>query len=187
MWKYNFLCLLLFVGLQSISAQPPGTVSARIQAAAAAEEDPFEETYESRIAKSELYGIYIPKDLGEVFQQLNEKIDAASRAKFAAMTEADARHKLHFSLGRWIIHNWGFYQGSRLTKYLNDIGLYEPDDMVRFIILTYHREINHKPLQVKELIQEFQAMRQAQREQRLLEGEVIHQETRKRPIKEHEH
>jgi hypothetical protein len=160
--------------------QPPGTVSAKLKAQKEAEQNMPEEDYESRIKKSELYGVYIPKDLGDVFAQLNKLTDEPSRYKFKSMTEEDARYKLHFSLGRWMTSNWGFFGGSRLTKYLNDIGLYEPDDMVRFLIVTYHRELNGKPLGVKELIAEFQEMRGREKEQRLQEGTIIHQETRKR-------
>lgn len=177
--------LLFFLGLAHlILAQPPGTVSARLKAQAEAEQAPTEEDYQSRIKKSELYGVYIPKDLGDAFAQISKLTDEPSRVKFKSMTEEDARHKLHFSLGRWIINNWGFYEGSRLSKYLNDVGLFEPDDMARFIIITYHRELNGKPLGVKELVAEFQDMRQKEKDKQLQEGKVIHQETRKRTSKE---
>lgn len=181
--KTFFTLLLLFL-IQMAWAQPPGTVSARLKAQAEAEKSPPEEDYQSRIKKSELYGVYIPKDLGDAFSQLTKLTDEASRMKFKAMAEEDAKHKLHFSLGRWIINNWGFYEGSRLTKYLNDVGVYDPDDMARFIIVTYHRELNEKPLQVKELVAEFQEMRRQEKEQELKEGKVIHQETHKLPAKE---
>lgn len=178
------LILGFLLSMVSLSiAQPPGTVSQelKMREKAVSEESVFEEDYESRIRKESLYGVYIPKDLGDAFQQLNQLTDASSRAKFTAMTETDARHKLHFSLGRWIIHNWGFYGGSRLTKYLNDIGIFDPDDMARFVIITYHRELNGRPLGVKELVEEFQVLRETERQKRTLEGEIIHEETRKRP------
>lgn len=181
----NAICGLLLLSVFQMGwAQPPGTVSERMKAREAEENDQLEETYESRIKKSELYGMYIPKDLADAFVELNKRTEEDGRIKFKNMTEADARQKLHFSLGRWMTHNWGFFGGSRLTKYLNDIGLYDPDDMARFIIITYHRELNNKPLGVKELIEEFQEMRLKEREERLKKGKVIHQETRKRPTKE---
>lgn len=182
MWKETFFSLLLMTVFQLAYAQPPGTVSKQLKAQkeAEAEQNAFEEDYDYRIRQQVLYGVYIPKDLADVFSQLNEKTDQDSRKKFMAMSEEDAGHKLHFSLGRWIIHNWGFYGGSRLTKYLNDIGIHNPDDMARFIIITYHRELNNKPLGVKELVEEFQEMREAERKKRLEEGEIIHEETRKR-------
>ena len=188
MVKKALFSLLLIAVFQTAYAQPPGTVGAKIKAQkeAEAEQNAFEEDYDYRVRQEMLYGVYIPKDLEDVFRQLNEKTDETSREKFTAMSEEDAGRKLHFSLGRWIIHNWGFYGGSRLTKYLNDIGIFNPDDMARFIIITYHRELQRKPLGVKELVEGFQEMRATEREQRLQEGKVIHEETRKRqpPTKE---
>jgi hypothetical protein len=185
MWKKTFLSLVCISVFQLAYAQPPGTVSAQLKARQ--EEDAqnsFEDDYDYRVRQQQLYGVYIPKDLADAFQQLNQKTDAESRRKFAGMSEEDARHKLHFSLGRWIIHNWGFYGGSRLTKYLNDIGIFNPDDMARFIILTYHRELNDKPLGVKELVEDFKAVRAAEKEKRLQEATILYEETRKRPEKE---
>lgn len=184
MWKEICLCLLLMASFQITYAQPPGTVSAKLKAQqeAEAEQNAFEEDYDYRIRQQMLYGVYIPKDLADVFKELNQKTDKESRMKFTAMSEEDAGHKLHFSLGRWIIHNWGFYGGSRLTKYFNDIGIHNPDDMARFIIITYHRELNNKPLGVKALVEKFQEMRETEKKKRLEEGKIIHEETRKRQL-----
>src|SRR5690606_32780541 len=77
-------------------------------------EDQFEKEYQKRIQKEFLNGVYIPKDLADCFVQLNRLTDDASKTKFKNMPEEDAARKLHFSLGRWIIYNWGFYEGSRL-------------------------------------------------------------------------
>jgi len=186
--KIFFPCLLLVSGNLAWS-QPPGTVSATMRAKALEDQqemNSFEDEYQDRVKKSELYGVYIPEDLGDAFHQLNQLTDTDSRNKFSSMSEQDAGQKLHFSLGRWIISNWGFYQGSRLSKYLNDIGVYEPDDMARFLIITYHRELNNRPLAVKELVAEFQEIRRKEKENRLKEGKVLHEETRKRPVKENE-
>lgn len=184
MLRNTLLIAIISFTAQFAWSQPPGTVSAKLKAQAEAEKDPFKEKYENRVRKAELYGVYIPKDLADVFVQLKKLTDESSRTKFKAMNETDARQKLHFSLGRWMINNWGLYEGSRLSKYLNDIGLYEPDDMTRFLILTFHRELNKQPLQVKELIAEFQEIRRLEREKKLKEGTIIHQETRKRVVKE---
>lgn len=79
-----------------------------------------------------------------------------------------------------MMHNWSFYEGSRLTVFLNGLGLYHPDDMARFIIITYHRSINRNPLEVKALITNLQEKRKATDQERLLKGQVIHQEVIKK-------
>jgi Domain of unknown function (DUF6794) len=145
-----------------------------------ATEDAFEEEYQKRITKENINGVYIPKDLADCFIQLNRLIDDESKAKFKKMSEADAATKLHFSLGRWIIYNWSFYEGSRLSFYLKNLGVSHPDDMARFIIITYHRNLNREKLNVKELIDYFKMKKEKEKKKRLDEGEVIFEETRKR-------
>jgi hypothetical protein len=96
------------------------------------------------------------------------------------MSEEDAAIKLHFSLGRWMIYNWGFYEGSRLSYYLKNLGIGHPDDMAQFIIITYHRNLNKTKLNVKELIDHYKLKTEKARKERLEKGEVIHEEKRKR-------
>ena len=160
--------LILNYALGAIAQEPPTT------------EDEFEKEYQSRITKEYLNGVYIPKDLADCFIQLNQLTDDASKIKFKNMTEEEAAHKLHFSLGRWIIHNWGFYEGSRLSLYLKNLGIGHPDDMAQVIIITYHRNLNKNKLNVKELIDHYQAKQELEKEKRKKEGEVIYEETRKR-------
>lgn len=157
----------IVVGVVVLSAQkdPPATLEA------------FEEEYQKRIRKEYLFGTYIPKDLGDAFFQLNKLIDKESRLKFLRAGEMEAARKLHFSLGRWIMYNWGFYEGSRLSHYLRErYGLSYPDDMARFLIIAYHRSGNRKDLALDELAGKFTAHRQAEWKKELLKGQVIHSE-----------
>ena len=119
----------------------------------------FEKQYESRIKKSKINGIYIPYDLGDCFVQLNKLISREAKGQFKAAPEQVVAKKLHYSLGRWIWHNWGFYGGSRLSVYLNKVGIDHPEDMSTFLIITYHRYLNKKPIKVKELAEEIRAKR----------------------------
>ena len=113
--------------------------------------------------------------------QFNQLIDKESKQKFRKVNENTAVTKLHFSLGRWIILNWGFYEGSRLSHYLRtNLEIYHPEDMARFLILTYHRNLNGESLNVKELVEEIQQKQEVQRQQLLEQGTIIHEETRKR-------
>ena len=120
----------------------------------------FEKQYQERITKEVINGVYIPQDLAECFQELNKKTSEESRRKFKAMPEAEAATKLHFSLGRWIWYNWSLFEGSRLSVYLNKVGVHHPEDMAKLIIISYHRYLNKKPLEVKSLAQEIDAARQ---------------------------
>ncbi len=103
-----------------------------------------------------LYGSYIPKDLNEVFVELNRKTDEQSRQRFRTVPEETAVEKLFFSLGRWMTHNWGLYEGSRLSKYFQDLGIHHPDEMVTLMMIAYHRNLNRKSLDIKQLIETYQ-------------------------------
>jgi len=143
-------------------------------------ETDFDKEYQRRIQKECLYRVYIPKDLADAFVNLNRLTDKESIAKFKNASEEDAAIKLRASLGRWMTYNWGFYRGSRLSHYLKKIGLSHPEDMAQFIIITYHRNLNKKKLDVKALIESIQANRQKEVNKRRT---ILHEETRQRPPK----
>lgn len=167
MLKKSLLPLCMFLAGVLSAQKPPETL------------EEYEKAYQYRIRQEYLYEVYIPKDLTDAFIQLNKLIDEPSKQKFKSLDEEEATSRLFFSLGRWISHNWGFYGGSRLSHFLKGLGLSHPDDMARFIILTYHRNLNRQPLDVKPLVEKFQADRRKEQEERREQGTVIHKETRK--------
>jgi hypothetical protein len=138
----------------------------------------FEKAYQQRIQQEVLFGQYIPKDLSDAFVELNKRIDADSKIRFKSVPEEEAVHKLYFSLGRWIVENWGFYGGSRLSHYLRELGITHPEDMAQFIIVSYHRNLNRKDLNVKEQVAAYQEKRQQEHLERASKGTVLKEETR---------
>ena len=116
---------------------------------------------------------------GVNYYQLNQLVDRDARANFKNAPEEDAVHKLHFSLGRWIILNWGFYEGSRLSHSLKGMGIYHPDNMARFIIRSFHRSLNGRPIDVKGQLEAIAVQQEQDRQKRIQQGTVLYQETRK--------
>ena len=141
-------------------------------------EDPYQKKYEWRIRQKILYGVYIPKDVNEALLQLNRLTDEESKTKLKTMSEQDVVNKLFFSLGRWMSHNWGFHNGSRLTVNLRSMGIYAPDDMSRFLMILFHRSLNKKPLEIKTLLQQFQEKAEREKQERLNRGTILLEETR---------
>jgi len=141
--------------------------------------DAYEQKYEWRIQQETLYGVYIPKDVNEALLELNRLIDQPSKKKFLTLTENEAAHKLFFSLGRWMSYNWRFYDGSRLSVYLQKMGIHDPEDMSRFVIILYHRSLAKDPLDVKLLAQQFTQSEELHKKERLLRGTIIYEEKRK--------
>ena len=146
-------CFIIFtICVLNLSFAQPGGLPSSVK--------DYEKAYQRRITQEYLDGTYIPKNLTDVFVQLNKLAEAGDLQKFKTASEADVEVKLFPSLGRWMIHNWGFYGGSRLSHYLKSVGLTHPDDMARFLMLAYHRTLNDKPMNVKELVTRYKAYRQ---------------------------
>ena len=76
--------------------------------------------------------------------------------------------------------NWGFYEGSRLTVFMNKLGLHHPDDMARFLIVSFHRSLNKTPLEVKKLVEELLEKRESLKQERLEKGTILEETTRQR-------
>lgn len=139
-----------------------------------------EERYQKRIKQERLDGVYIPKDLPDAFIQFNKLIEKETQDKFKAVPEEIAIGKLlHMGFGRWISYNYGFREGSRFSIYLNNLGIHHPEDMTRFVMTTYHRNLNKAKLDVKPLLEELIENRKEIIEERKLAGEVISTEKRK--------
>jgi hypothetical protein len=111
----------------------------------------FRENYAWRIKQAVLFGQYIPKDLPDAFIQLGKLTDTVSRLKFRNLSEADAERKLFFSLNRWITTNWGFYEGSRFSFYLKETGITFPEDQALAVVVAWHRHLNGKDVNFKEI------------------------------------
>ncbi len=140
----------------------------------------FEKQYRERITKDRINGTYIPKNLDDALFQLDKLVDPAIKLKIAEASEDTICALLHNRLGQWMILNWSFYEGSRLSHYLRSAGVTFPDDMSDFIILAFHRKLNNKPYTIKELATIFRKKRKQEHEEEIKEGTVIHQETKKR-------
>ena len=134
----------------------------------------FQKQYNERIQQEVLNGVYIPVDLEDAINELERLTDADMIDKFRNAPEDTIATKLHFSLGRWIILNWGFYEGSRLSHKLKEAGLSFPDDMARLIIVSWHRKLNDRPLDVENQIRVFQEKRKQ---------EAVEREKRKQVVK----
>ena len=142
-------------------------------------ENSAEAAYQKRIIQQNLSGVYIPKDLLDAFVQFYKLIEKPTIEKFRLLPEEEADRRLHNGFGKWISFNYSFYEGSRFSVYLNKLGLYNPDDMITFVITTYHRNLNKQKLDVKPLLDKLIEGREKIKKARKLKGEIISVETRK--------
>ncbi len=105
----------------------------------------LDSTYQSNIKKSRLNGVYIPKDMDEAFAELDRLSPKESLDKIKRADEKLIAKKLHFGLGKWMAHNWNFDEGSRFSHYLKNLGLFKTDDMIDFMLISYHRYLTKRP------------------------------------------
>lgn len=114
----------------------------------------YDSVYAVNIRLSTINGVYIPVDLDEAHEKLIELSPTESVESFRNADEIQVCEKLHFGIGRWMILNWNFYEGSRLSHALKQKGLLHPDDMAQFILRTFHRKLNKRESSYQQLIEE---------------------------------
>lgn len=167
MIRWIVMLLVLFFMAPAMHAQDIPTSEAE-----------YDSIYAKRILLEEIDGVYIPRDLTEAFAELKSLSSPADLQKLQAAPEDVARYKLHFGLGRWMIVNWGFYEGSRLSHFLRGTGLEHPDDMVRVILVCFHRHLNQKELKFEEEVAFYRDFREKERQEMERRKQVISEEKR---------
>ncbi len=170
-WMLLFIFYLGFVtpGLFAQQYDPPNNA------------DEFERQYQERIKKDRLHGIYIPKNLDDALAQLDKLSSEESKKIFLSIPEDSVCQIMHNRLGQWMIVNWSFYEGSRLSNYLRSAGVTYPDDMADFLILAFHKYLNHQNVDIRELVVSFREKRKTAWKEEIQEGEILKEEVRKRP------
>ena len=158
--KLIYTILGVFLFTISIDAQVPLT------------KDQWQERYDRNIMKQRLYGVYIPADMDEAFEELAALARAEDLAKFSAAPEDTIAVRLHFGLGRWISHNWRFEEGSRFSHWLKLKGLSFPDDMVQTVIRSFHRKLNKKELDIEQQVEVLIAKRKQEHDERMKKAKV---------------
>ena len=138
-----------------------------------AEEIAYQEEYNRRILLSRIDGTYIPTDLEDAFTELKNLSEAAGVQKFKLMPEDLASSRLQGGIGRWMLINWGLYEGSRLSHHIKSLGIHHPEDMSLFLLVSFHRHLNDTPLKIEEQVQGFVAKRLQEQENRDSRDSVI--------------
>ncbi len=147
----------------AIAALMIATLSITAQTDYAAE---YQKKYEENIQKTEINGVYIPVDIDDAFLQLDKLSDAAARAKMIEAPEDIVAERLTRGLGKWMIVNWNFYEGSRLSHYLKEKGVAHPDDMAQYLVVSYYRYLKNLPQEYDTRAEAIEKRRKAEQEQK---------------------
>lgn len=133
----------------------------------------YELEYKKRITKKYLYGRYIPSDILDACKELTRLSDPRAIEKFKSNPEDTVVKKLHFGLGKWVMHNWGLQDGSRYGHYFKSKGLSYPDDMVKITLMAWHRSLNDVNLDFKVEVDKLVALRKKEWAERKKKRKVI--------------
>ena len=90
-----------------------------------------------------------PTTLEETYIHLDQIFDDTTKYGFMTLPEDVATGRLHFGFGMWMRNNWGLWRNSELKRYFLDRGVGHPDDMSGIILVSYHRHLNNKPVDLE--------------------------------------
>lgn len=100
------------------------------------------EALKKRLIAEKIDDIYIPKDLGECFVELDRILSEVDKKEMKTQPKKEDMVEYHMGLGMWLRNNWGLWGGSRLQKYFTDRKITHPDDMSGVILEYYHDWLN---------------------------------------------
>lgn len=103
-----------------------------------------------------LRGQYIPIDLTDCLNILDSDFDDSSKNYVKQWTEDEFSARSHRFLGMQIRNGWQLWGGSRLTKYFNSLGVFDAENMSGIILVSYHRHLTGKIINLEEQIKEVQ-------------------------------
>lgn len=93
---------------------------------------------ERRMTAERINGLYIPRDLGECFIELDNLLSEIDKNEIRALPKRDNMIQYHLGLGMWMRNNWGLWGGSRLYKYFHDKAVTDPEDMSSIVLFYYY-------------------------------------------------
>lgn len=107
---------------------------------------------ENRKIVDSIRGVYIPFNLEDCFKQIDLFWNDSTKTKVKNWTEEDFSVKTHHGFGTWIRNNWQLWAGSRLSYFFHEKGVHHPDSMSWIILVSYHRYLNGKEINLEEQI-----------------------------------
>lgn len=108
-----------------------------------------------RFTADSLMGVYIPRDIEDSFKQLDLLVNDSTKQIVKKLSEKEFLANAHLGFGTWLRNNWQLWAGSRLSKFFNDQGIYNAEDMSGILLTSYHRKLNHQTIKLHEQIEEY--------------------------------
>ena len=103
--------------------------------------------------QDDIYKIKIPKTLEKSFTILDKTLTKEEIQIIKNSKEDSISNHTEFKNGTDFFHAWKIYDGSKLTKHLNKKGIHGSNNIYETILITYHRYLNNKPIDLNQRIE----------------------------------
>jgi hypothetical protein len=104
-----------------------------------------------------VHDMRIPKNLEQCFKKLGETLSDEELEIIKTFPEDSIYFHEEFKYGTDFFHAWKLYDGSRLTRFFNRKGLNGSHEIYNTILISYHRHLNNKPIDLDGQISKYQA------------------------------
>jgi hypothetical protein len=121
--------------------------------------------------KKDVYDLLIPETLENCFDVLNKTLENDEILLIKTLPEDSIYDHPEFNSGTDFFHAWKLYEGSKLTKYFNKKGLYGSFEIYETILISYHRYLNNKPINLDELIRKYILRQEKEHDEYILKTE----------------
>ena len=118
-------------------------------------------------SQKDIYDIGIPNKLEKCFPILMETLTENEINIIKTFPEDSIYFSKEFKNGTDFFHAWKIYDGSRLTKYFNKKGLYDSHEIYETILISYHRFLNNKPINLEQQIEKYKLKNRHENEEYL--------------------
>ena len=96
----------------------------------------------------------LPKNLDDAISYLEHSWKKAELDSFRYLPENEAVTDQHFATGQWIRNNWIYgKRDTALTNYFHSLGIYHPDDISSIILISLHRKLNNKDINLEQQVE----------------------------------
>lgn len=100
----------------------------------------------------------MPRNVDEAIKFFEKQWTEKQKQDFKNKPETGAVTELHFSVGLWIRNNWIYGERDKaLSEYFLKLGIHAPDDMSSIILISLHRRLNNKPIDLNEQVNAYKA------------------------------
>lgn len=109
-------------------------------------------------SNKDIYDYPIPKSIEKCFEILDKTLPQDEKLLVKTLPEDSIYFHKEFQYGADFFHAWKIYDGSKLTKYFNEKGLFNSNDIYETILISYHRYLNKKEINLEQQIAKYNAI-----------------------------